>query len=49
MTSRNLSHRVVLATILFVASLPAQSTEPVTKWIRANAVRLTTPQRGAVR
>ena len=46
MTSRNLSHRVVLATVLFVASLPAQSTEPVTKWIRANAVRLTTPQAG---
>ena len=42
MASRNLA----FVTLLSVASMAAQSTAPVTEWVRASAIRLTTPEAG---
>jgi hypothetical protein len=42
LTCRNL----FLATMLSATWMTAQSTAPVTEWVRANAIRLTTPEAG---
>lgn len=42
MAGRNLLY----ATLLSVTGIAAQSTAPVTEWVRGNAIRLTTPEAG---
>ena len=46
MARANLLRRVVAATFLSVAWSLAQSTAPVTEWLRGNAIRLTTTEAG---
>ena len=46
MARANLLRRVVAATLLSGTWSVAQSTAPVTEWVRGNAIRLTTTEAG---
>ena len=46
MACANLLSRVVAASVLSVTWMAAQSKDPVTEWVRGNAIRLTTTEAG---
>ena len=46
MARANLYRRVVAASVLSITWMAAQPNDPVTEWVRGNAIRLTTPEAG---
>jgi erythromycin esterase-like protein len=46
MARANLLSRITAASVLSITGMAAQSKDPVTEWVRGNAIRLNTPEAG---